>query len=405
MSLDAAAAGLADHLLTQEFVEVLAHHDADGIAAASILCHAMFREGMQFRLRIRSGITTADVPDDSSVLLCDFGSSLPDLSGDVMVVDHHLPHFKGDHHVNPRLEGIDGDRNLSAAGAAYLVAQRMGDNRDLAGLALLGILGDGQDLEGPNREIVSEGIANGFITPRRGLRLAGRGLVEQLALAVNPYLTGFSGDPETARTLVAAVTDEDDLDTEALLSRIVLATAPKASLPALCGIWGTTYSLGREVIDEALNLAAVVDACGKAGCGDLGASLCLRSTHALQEAWEITARYRQAVITGIRGVRRLDERVALFAVDDGTVTSDVADALANDFVQDGPVFVIGERGDQYFISARCPPGIDLDLEALMRRAAEACGGQGGGHHRRAGARIGADQVDRFRQELQEAVPA
>ncbi len=405
MSLDAAAAGLAGHLLEQEFVEVLAHHDADGIAAASILCHAMFREGGQFRLRIRSGITTADVPHDGSVLLCDFGSALSDLPGDVMVVDHHLPHFEGDYHVNPHLAGIDGDRNLSAAGAAYIVAQRMGDNRDLAGLALLGIIGDGQALDGPNREITSEGIANGFIAPRRGLRLPGRGLVEQLALAVNPYLAGVSGVPDAARALVAQVTDEDDVDFESLLSRVVLTAAPKASLSAICGIWGTTYSLGREVIDEALSLAAVVDACGKAGSGDIGASLCLRSTSALQDAWEITARYRQAVIAGIRGARRLDEHVALFAVDDGAVASDVADALANDLVRSGPVFVIGESGGFYSVSARCPPGIDLDLEALMRRLAETCGGQGGGHRRRAGARIDADQIDRFRQELLEAIPA
>ena len=27
--------------------------------------------------------------------------------------------------------GIDGDRELSAAGMAYIVAQKMGDNRDL----------------------------------------------------------------------------------------------------------------------------------------------------------------------------------------------------------------------------------------------------------------------------------
>ncbi len=405
MSLDAAAARLADRLLEQEFVEVLAHHDADGIAAASILCHAMFREGGRFRLRIRPGITTADLPDDGSVLLCDFGSALTDLPSDVMVVDHHLPRFEGDYHVNPHLAGIDGDRDLSAAGAAYIVAQRMGDNRDLAGLALLGIIGDAQAIEGPNREIVNEGIANGFITPRRGLRLPGRGLVEQFALAIDPYLTGFSGAPDAARTLVAEVTDEDDMDTESLLTRVVLTAAPGASVSALCGIWGTTYSLGREVIDEALNLAAVVDACGKAGNGDIGASLCLRSSHALQDAWEITARYRQAVVAGIRGVRRLDERIAIFEVDDGGVASDVADALANDFVQNGPVFVIGRSGDACSVSARCPPGVEVDLEAMMRTVAEACGGRGGGHRRRAGARIAVDQADRFRQAILEAIPA
>ena len=165
MPLDTAAVTLADHLLEQEFVEVLAHHDADGIAAASILCHAMFRRGGRFRLRIRPSITTEDVPRECSVLLCDFGSALSDLPGDVMVVDHHVPHFEGDYHVNPRLAGIDGDRDLSAAGTAYLIAQHMGDNRDLAGLVLLGILGDRQDLEGPNRDIINEGVATGSSHP------------------------------------------------------------------------------------------------------------------------------------------------------------------------------------------------------------------------------------------------
>jgi len=403
MSLDAAAATLASRLLEQEFVEVLAHHDADGIAAASILCHAMFRAGGRFRLRIRPDITPEEIPREGSVLLCDFGSALQDLPDDVMVVDHHQPRFEGELHVNPHLAGIDGDRNLSAAGAAYLVARQMGDNRDLAGLTLLGIIGDGQVIEGPNREIANEGIANGFITPGRGLLLAGRGLVEQITLAIDPYLPGLSGEPDAARTLVAAVTGEDEVDMETLLSRIVLKAAREASVTALCRLWGTTYSLGREVIDEAGDLTAVVDACGKAGKGDIGASLCLRSSHALQEAREITARHRQSVIAGVREARRLDERVGLYEVDDENVASDVADVLAHDLVQDGPVFVIGRGSGRCSVSARCPPGVDLDLDALMRTVARACGGHGGGHRQRAGARIPAGGLDRFREELLEAI--
>jgi len=321
----------------------------------------------------------------------------------VMVVDHHQPRFEGELHVNPHLAGIDGDRNLSAAGAAYLVARKMGDNRDLAGLTLLGIIGDGQVIEGPNREITNEGIANGFITPGRGLLLVGRGLVEQIALSIDPYLPGLSGEPDAARTLVAAVTGEDEVDMETLLSRIVLKAAREASVTALCSLWGTTYSLGREVIDEAGDLTAVVDACGKAGRGDIGASLCLRSSHALQEAREITALYRQSVIAGVREARRLDERVGLYEVDDENVASDVADVLAYDLVQDGPVFVIGRGSGRCSISARCPPGVDLDLDALMRTVARACGGHGGGHRQRAGARIPAGGLDRFREELLEAI--
>ena len=43
MSLETAAGTVADRIKRQEFIEVYAHHDADGIAAASILCHAMLR--------------------------------------------------------------------------------------------------------------------------------------------------------------------------------------------------------------------------------------------------------------------------------------------------------------------------------------------------------------------------
>ncbi len=403
MSFDAAAAALADHLLEQEFVEVLAHHDADGIAAASILCHALFREGRQFRLRIRSRITSGDVPADAAVLLCDFGSGLADLPENVMVVDHHVPHFGGEHHVNPRLFGIDGDREMSAAGAAYLVAQHIGDNRDLVGLAVLGIIGDGQELTGQNRDIVSDGIANGYVAPRRGLRLPGRNLTEQLALAVNPYLDGFSGNEAAVRTVIAKCSGEDDLDLETLLSLILLRMSPKASVGAMCGIYGNTYGLGREVLDEAHSLAALIDACGKAGAGDVGASLCLRSTAALPEAWEIAVRHRRAVIDAVGSLRQPEERLLLFEVENDAVISDVADALASSRTYDAPIFVVGPKGDRCSVSARCPPGVDVDLEALVRRLAEECGGHGGGHARRAGAVVPQDQLDRFRTGLLEAV--
>ncbi len=406
MSLDAAAARLADHLLEQEFVEVLAHHDADGIAAASILCHALFRGGRQFRLRIAPSIAPEDLPKEGSVLLCDFGSSLADLPEGVMVVDHHVPHFEGEYHVNPHLEEIDGERELSASGAAYLVAQHMGDNRDLVGLALLGVIGGGQEFAGLNRDLLSDGIANGFVAPRRGMRLVGRDLTEQLTLAINPFIAGISGDESAARTVVEQCTTDDGIDLESLISLVLLRISPQASLGAMFAIYGTIYGLAREVVDEAHTLAALVDACGKAGAGDLGASLCLRSTYALEKAWGAATGYRRAVIAAVRSARRLEEDVALYEVDDGAITGDVADALTCDRIhQDGPVFVVGRRGDRYSASARCPPGVDVDLEALMRTLAETCGGRGGGHRSRAGAWIPPGGLDRFRQRLvQEVVP-
>jgi len=57
MSLEEAVSRVAQELERQDFVEVYAHHDADGIAAGSILCSALFRRGIRFRLRILDHIS------------------------------------------------------------------------------------------------------------------------------------------------------------------------------------------------------------------------------------------------------------------------------------------------------------------------------------------------------------
>ncbi|HZD42651.1 MAG TPA: DHH family phosphoesterase, partial [Methanomicrobiales archaeon] len=277
MTLEETAGKIAEEVLAAEYLEVFAHHDADGIAAAAILCEAMLRAGRRFRLRIRSEISPSEIPAGVPALLCDLGSAREDLAEEVMVVDHHMPHFEGRFHLNPRLEGIDGERELSAAGAAYLVADRMGDNRDLAGLVLLGILGDGQEMVGMNREIVNEGIANGFITPARGFMVPGRDAVEQLSHAINPYLVGISGNPEGAAALADACRGEEGIELDLLLSRIILEAGRSGTLQAMRSLYGPVYLLEKETITDAHTLCALVDGCGKSGRGGLAASLCLRS--------------------------------------------------------------------------------------------------------------------------------
>ena len=125
-----------------------------------------------------------------------------------MVVDHHMPKFEGAFHANPRLAGIDGDRELSAAGMAYLVAQKMGDNRDLAGLVIPGIIGDGQQMTGKNLEIFNEGITDGIIVPDRGLILPGRDMTERWYMATSPYLDGISGTEQTIADIVDQAHDQ-----------------------------------------------------------------------------------------------------------------------------------------------------------------------------------------------------
>ena len=403
MSLDAAAETVAEQIRRQQFVDVYAHYDADGIAAGAILCHSMLRSGIRFRLRVRSEVSVAELGGEGAKLLCDLGSGMEDLPADTMVVDHHLPRFDGEFHVNPRLADIDGDRELSAAGTAYFVAQKMGDNRDLAGLVIPGIIGDGQEIAGKNLQIFNDGVGNGIVVPTRGLTLPGRDMTERWYLSTSPYLSGISGDEAVITALIEDAKGENGTRLDTLLSLAVLTAAPHTSAGSLHAIYGDTFHLEREVIEDAHALTAVIDACGKTGHGDIGAALCLRSSHDLSRAWEIARQHRMKVITALGTVQPKEGSGAVYEVQDATLASDVADVLARDRVHTVPVLVYAQAGDTCRISARSPRGVDRDLGILVRELAAACGGSGGGHNRRAGATIPCAQVPAFAQGWQEAL--
>ncbi|MEN6396885.1 MAG: DHHA1 domain-containing protein [Methanoregula sp.] len=403
MSLEDAAKTVADQIRRQQYVEVYAHHDADGIAAGAILCHAMLRTGIRFRLRFCPEVPSAGLSHDTASLLCDLGSGVENLPPETMVVDHHLPIFEGEFHANPRLDKIDGDRELSAAGMAYIVAREMGDNRDLAGLVIPGIIGDGQEFAGKNLEIFNEGVANGIIVPDRGMTLPGRDMAEKWLLATNPYLEGISGDDSAVADLLTGAQGENGLKLNMLVSLAVLKSAPQTSAEGLMRLYGDTLHLQREVIEDAHALTAVIDACGKSGHGDLAVALCLRSSVEIEKAWEIARRHHLDVIGALKTAHPAHEGEAVYECQDATLASDIADVLARDQVHQAPVLVYARSKDSCRISARSPHGVTADLGPLVRNLAAACGGNGGGHHSRAGATIPCDQLGVFVKGWQEAL--
>jgi single-stranded-DNA-specific exonuclease len=404
MPLEADAEQLAIHLLAQEFVEIYAHHDADGIAAGAIIATAMHRSGRAFRLRCCSRITPADLTGEAGVLLCDFGASREDLPPHVMIIDHHPPRFDGEYHVNPAIAEPSGGGEVPAAGAAYLVAQHMGENRDLAGIALIGMIGDKQACTGANRGILNDGIANGYITTGRGVLLPGRDLAEGLTLATRPYLEGISGDEAAAKKLVEECSSEGKVSLDALLSLVVLRAGTSAAPGALESIYGDIYTLEKEAIPDLHTLAAVVDALGRAGMGGLAASLLLSRQEPEGGAWEAFRSYRAKVIAAIRAAQPLDAD-GWYGVGDASVNGPVADALVLSRESERPVFVFSPGEGVWHISARCPAGVRMDLEKIIRDLARSCDGDGGGHRCRAGATISARYLDQFRKGLAEAMGA
>src|SRR6056297_2993139 len=190
------AAACADRLRDADEVLLASHIDADGLTSAAIASSALERANIPFETVFSKQLDAEEVAaiaatDYKTVLFTDFGSGQLDIIADheaagaftPVIADHHQPADPDtEFHLNPLLFDIDGSSELSGAGAAYVLARALesgnGDNRDLAGLAVVGAVGDMQttdgELVGANQSIVEEGQAAGVVEARTDLSMYGK---------------------------------------------------------------------------------------------------------------------------------------------------------------------------------------------------------------------------------------
>ena len=383
MSLEEAAVKIASYLRSKDYVEVYSHHDADGIAAAAILTVALRRADIAFRLRFLPHLKKEDVERPEMSVLCDLGASIPDFPESIVIIDHHVPYAKVPFHINPRLEGIDGESELSAAGCAYLVANALGDNRDLAGLVMVGIIGDSQKISGMNQKIIGDAVGNNLIEVGKGILLPGRTTKEQIEFAVLPYLGNLSGDGETVEKIASLCmnTASDEAYTSMLLSEIIVRS--DASYHDLMSMYGESWKLLREAVQDAYAMTAVIDACGKAGRPDLGYAVAAGDMAQTDMAWETANAFRSKIIASAASAKPVAENA--WMTDDASTASDVADIFVRSTKK--PVVVLARAETYLKVSARAPAGCNVDFEQLMKTSAEKFGGAGGGHKTRAGGEL------------------
>ncbi|HIH44863.1 MAG TPA: DHH family phosphoesterase, partial [Candidatus Methanoperedenaceae archaeon] len=300
---------------TCKYVRVLSHNDTDGVAAAGVMCNALHRIGIIFHCSIlpqldQSVAERVNREQSDAVVFCDMGSGQPDVISKirdrVLVIDHHIPYGKLEClHVNPHLSGINGANEISASGTAYLVAREMGDNRDLAGLALTGAVGDKQEMAGANGAILEDAVKSGAVTVSKGLRIGDGNIEELLEYTLDPYLD-VTGDRDGIRGFLSDINvrgDVNGLEEDArrrLASAMVLRLAKRAAPEALNLVVGDVYRLNREVIPNIFDFSNVLNTCGKLEKPGLGIALCLRDRAPLDEALRLMKDEQRALVKLIR---------------------------------------------------------------------------------------------------------
>jgi single-stranded-DNA-specific exonuclease len=162
------------------------HNDTDGLCSGAILLRALTRAGYHAeRICLEKpypGVLEKVFRAEGRIFVfADFaGRIAPHLAALnrnrnlVLVLDHHAaaaveaPERHGVYNLDPELYGLKGDRDISASVTCYLFARLLdGANKDLAGLAVLGAVGDrfferGR-LVGINRRAVEEAVEVGLL--------------------------------------------------------------------------------------------------------------------------------------------------------------------------------------------------------------------------------------------------
>jgi RecJ-like exonuclease len=441
-------------------ISIVSHLDADGLAAAGIIGKSLARLGGFFRIRIERWmdekiLNELAVEKPALTVFTDLGSGYLDLlkSGlpgiSVIILDHHQlvgepsPNFI---QVNPHVHGINGARDLSGAGVAYLVAKALDkNNEDLACLAVVGALGDLQDkygqrkLGGVNERILEDAVNAGYIKVETDLLLFGREtrpIHKALACSTDFFIPGISGEEDKSLAFLAslkiapkhkdkwrALRDLSENEKKELFSALAdYLTSKGFSGNVALNLIGNVYTLIHEEpwtpMRDAREFASLLNATGRMDKPSLGVALCMGDREpALEQANMVLEDYRLTITKYMNWLTEKPDRIQelsnIYVIRGGkTIDDKVISAISTILSTSLPkpekpliaYSIIPQEGVAK-ISARAPGLINkaINLGDIMRIAAEKFSGMGGGHDVAAGAQVPIHQIEEFLKFTDELV--
>jgi RecJ-like exonuclease len=312
-------------------IRIISHLDADGLTSASIILKTLINEKKKFVLSIvkqlnENILKMLSLENYPVIFFTDLGSGYIKLINTylkdkkIFIFDHHIPDEIGDYnniiHINPHL--LKNSSEISGAGIVYLFAKNLNNkNKELAHLAVIGSIGDFQDFELLNKEILDDAITENKIEVRRGLKMFGtqtKPLHKVLQFSTDPFIPGITGSEDCAINFLLDLgieieqngkfkklsnLTEDEL--KRLTTGIILKRLGSEKNPS--DIFTDIYLLKDEEDEsftkDAREFSTLLNCCGRLNKPSVGIGVCLGNKILKERANELMSEYKLELIKGL----------------------------------------------------------------------------------------------------------
>lgn len=428
-------------------IRIISHLDADGISASAIIIHLLNKENRKYSISIVPQLSREKIIELSKesypyFIFSDLGSGqIKDLNDvldkkEIIILDHHklddAEAGKNITHVNPHLQGIDGSKEISGAGVAYLFAVDMDvKNKKIAHIAVIGAIGDIQEEKGEflylNRKILEDAVSCNKIKIKKGLRLFGiqtKPLHKVLEYSTDPYIPGVSGsesgaiqflhqigiEPKKGSTWKKMVhLDEDEM--KKLVTGIIMKRLNETNPE---DVLGNIYVLPDEKKEsptrDAREFATLLNACGRMEKASFGIGTCLGIKKDIQRALRTLAEYKKEIVGAINWYHEnkdskdiiQDNGLLIINAKDNispTIIGTLASIISKSNNMKKKTYILSlartlEKTTK--ISLRISSNdTDIDLRNILKEIVSSAGGEAGGHQYAAGALINTEFEERF----------
>lgn len=420
-----------DELSKTKPIKIISHYDTDGITSAAIFSRAMQRWNKRFSLEITKELDESFIsklPENNILIFLDLASGslhhLKQKNTEIFIFDHHeMPEKdipKNVTIINPLLINSD---LLAASGICYLFAKAISPrNKDLANLALIGMIGDilEKNINKTYDSIIKDAEAN----LKRGLLLypSTRPLDKVLEYSSSPYIPDVTGsyigvvkllqeaNIKKENSRYKSLYELTEAEMSSLITAVMLRCIGKDRIEDMIGNIFLIKWFNK--IEDAREISAAINACSRMDFPEVALKFCLGNKEAKQQAEKIYVEYKQHLISALKYISETEKiigkKYAIINAKDqikdtiiGTVASIISHSPA---YEEGTIIVaLAYNNDKIKVSARIAGRQGRNVREVLHKVVVPLGGEVGGHPNAAGCFIEKDKEEVFIQELRKVL--